>query len=95
MFVDRRRMTREAATERAAAILPGGDVPCILADVNALGARLGFASDTRLPRRFELALEGRRRRAVRLVWQRGSSAGVEFESEGGGAGFFGWLRGAR
>ena len=82
MSIDRRSEPRRAAAEQASAILgPGVVAPCIVADLSTKGARLGFGTEPKLPRRFELVFAGSgERSAVRLVWQVGHVAGVKFDS---------------
>ena len=53
---------------------------CIVTDLSTRGARIGLASDTALPLRFELEfLPTGQRVPVQLIWQRGPEAGVQFK----------------
>lgn len=52
---------------------------CVVTDITATGARLRFGGGVSLPPRFDLALAKTGELLdVRLVWQRGRDAGVQF-----------------
>jgi hypothetical protein len=58
----------------------GPPLPCAIADVSQLGARIVLESDAELPPEFLLLLsaQGEARRVCRLVWRDGLNVGVKF-----------------
>jgi hypothetical protein len=56
---------------------------CSIVDISQRGARIVLDNNEELPKRFLLLLswQGNARRICRLVWQEGSTAGVEFPDE--------------
>lgn len=75
-----RRAPRHAAKQRGSAVVSGrAEIPCVIRDLSATGARLSFSNPTILPRTFRLEFDGQDQR-VTVVWQRGLMAGVKFQT---------------
>ena len=55
----------------------GDEIPCVVRDLSATGAKLAVSQRYRLPATFALVVHGRKTAfQVRRVWQRGDFAGV-------------------
>jgi hypothetical protein len=65
------------------------DVPCVLWDISATGARLSAARPNFLPSGFTLLLskDGRARKYCRVIWRSDTQLGVEFIEGAGGDDF--------
>ncbi len=77
---DQRGAHRQRALKAAKVVLSDWTaIDCTLRDVSDKGARLVFAGATSLPEEFRLIIVAAETvRPVRLLWQRGLSAGVAF-----------------
>lgn len=78
--MEHRAHTRRKTLKHGSLILKAGGlkVDCIIRDISAGGARIWRPHWISLPPRFELAIPGEMSRAVRLCWQHGQEAGVQF-----------------
>lgn len=81
---EQRGAHRQRALKAARVVLSDWTtIDCTLRDMSDEGARLEFAGATSLPKEFRLTLVAAgTTRPVRLLWQRGLSAGVAFVGPG-------------
>lgn len=81
MVAERRRTPRRVVEEASTVLLSAGQVDCVIKDIGAQGARLEFAAPITIPRTFELKCERSGRSSwVSVIWQRGKSIAVRFET---------------
>jgi len=76
---ERRKVQRDPCSRRAIAVINDVERGCDIIDFSARGARLVFGTNTPLPLRFHLLLDGRRFVNCQRIWQRDRIAGVQFE----------------
>lgn len=80
--MERRNKPRGGPEEAGEALLNprSGPVECTISNVSVGGARLKFLKPMLLPRQFELTFGSGHRTRVKVAWQRGTLAGVRFET---------------
>ena len=76
---DNRIAPRYRVLGHAQIMFRGATTNCVVRDLSESGAKLGVASNVKLPEEFDLWLVQRKLRLrVRLRWRRGEFAGVSF-----------------
>ena len=77
---EHRRSPRISSKQPGTALLSDRTVlECSIRDLSATGARLSFRHPTFLPKTFRLRFEDHDQK-VTVMWQRGPTAGVRFQS---------------
>jgi hypothetical protein len=79
-IVDARRAVRHQTNERGKIYEKHAVRGCIVTELSSKGARIGLGAQAALPLRFEIEFVATGRRVpAQLIWQRGLTAGIQFE----------------
>jgi hypothetical protein len=78
-LVAQRAVRNKTLKEAKIVLRDWSTIDCLLRNVSETGARLEFGNPVALPDTFQLLIKSRNTLVpVRLVWERGASAGVSF-----------------
>ena len=81
-MAERRSTPRNTSSEPGKALVNPrvGPVECLISHVSTKGARLTVPTPMLLPRQFDLSFGSGHQTRVKVSWQRGTLAGVRFDT---------------